>query len=237
MANIRKRGDKWQVQVRRIGVKPLVKSFLSKKDAEAWARHTETLVDRAELPHDPRQLERYTLGDLVIRYLELVSPKKRDFENEKFVLGAFLRHPICRKRLSDLTVNDFARYRDERLKTIKPRSLKRQLSPIQNLFEVARDEWGLPIKENPVRKLKFKAPDRRRERRLNEGDLLRLLEAGKATKNPFIVPIIEFAIETGMRRGEILAMRWDHLQEAHRALLVPMSKNGQPRVIPLSLAL
>jgi integrase len=94
----------------------------------------------------------------------------------------------------------------------------------------------LPIKENPIRKLKLKAPDRRRERRLNEGDLTRLLEAGKATKNPFILPIIEFAIETGMRRGEILAMRWDHIQEAHRALLVPLSKNGQPRVLPLSLA-
>jgi integrase len=37
-----------------------------------------------------------------------------------------------------------------------------------------------------------------------------------------------------MRRGEILAMRWNHLQESHRVLVVPISKNGQPRVIPLS---
>lgn len=93
---------------------------------------------------------------------------------------------------------------------------------------------GMPIKENPVQHLSLQAPERRRERRLVEGELQRLIEAARSTRSCLILPIILFAIETGMRRGEILAMRWDHLQEAHRALLVPISKNGQPRVIPLS---
>jgi integrase len=132
-------------------------------------------------------------------------------------------------------VDDFARYRDERLETVTPKTLKRQLSPIQNLFEVARREWALPIKENPVQHLSLKAPERRRERRLHGDELQQLVEAARYTRNSLVLPIILLAIETGMRRGEILAMRWDHLQESHRALLVPISKNGQPRVIPLSL--
>jgi hypothetical protein len=98
----------------------------------------EVQIDRADLPADPRVLERHTLGELVVRYLETVSPRKRGYESEKIVLGAFLRHPICRKRISEIRVDDFARYRDERLETVTPQTLKRQLSPIQNLFEIAR---------------------------------------------------------------------------------------------------
>jgi hypothetical protein len=61
MANIRKRGNKWQVQVRRLGIKPLVKSFLSKKDAEAWARHSEILIDRGGAPQRSKRLDRAAL--------------------------------------------------------------------------------------------------------------------------------------------------------------------------------
>ena len=65
MATIRKRGNRWQVQVRRAGHPPTSSNFLSRKDAEAWARQTEVEVDRTALPHDPRHLERHTLGELV----------------------------------------------------------------------------------------------------------------------------------------------------------------------------
>ena len=158
----------------------------------------------------------------------MVSPKKRDFENEKFVLGAFLRHPICRKRLSDLTVNDFARYRDERLKTIISREASSSALPHSKLVrgEGSKTNGGLPIKENPIRKLKFKAIDRRRERRLNVGELngcWKLARPRKSVHSSYH----RIRDRTGMRRGEILAMRWDYLQEAHRALLVPISKNGR----------
>lgn len=114
-----------------------------------------------------RVLERVTLGDLVKRYRDNVSTGKRGYEVEVIVLNAFLRHPICRRRLSELQTGDFAVYRDERLKQIKPSTLRRQLAPIHNLFEVARDEWGLPLRENPLAKLSMKASQvDRRERRL-----------------------------------------------------------------------
>jgi integrase len=45
---------------------------------------------------------------------------------------------------------------------------------------------------------------------------------------------IEFAVETGMRRGEILAIRWEHLDDQARTLTIPTTKTGQPRTIPLS---
>lgn len=165
MATIRKRGDRWHAQVRCEG-RQFTKSFLTRKDADLWSRQTEVEIDRAVLPDDPRHLEQHTLGDLVRRYRDTVTPSKRAANVETAVLNALLRHDICAKRMHDVSLADFTRYRDERLAEVKPRSLKRMLSPIQNLFEVARMEWGLPIKQNLVAKLKIACENNRRERRL-----------------------------------------------------------------------
>jgi hypothetical protein len=141
MATIRKHRDKWQVRIRRVGMAPMTKSFTLRRDALEWARHTEREADRLELPSDPKALQPVTLGDLVRRYRDTVSPRKKTAATETIVLNAF-----------------------------KPTSLKRELTPIRHLFEVGRDQWGLPLKENPLDKLKLEAPDQRRERRLRSGE-------------------------------------------------------------------
>jgi integrase len=234
MATIRKRGAKWQVQIRRVGFPSVSRSFHVRKDAEAWARQTEVQADRSDLPGDPRILHRITLGQLVERYRDTVSVKKRGYEIERIVLTAFLRHPICRKPLSHIRTEDFAGYRDERLKTVKATTLKRELSPLHNLFEVARDEWGLPLSENPLGKLRLKLPPSRRERRLKEGEMEKLVTAARSCRNSLVLPIILFALATGMRRGEILGLKWDHIDREGRSLLIPCTKNGHSRIIPLT---
>jgi hypothetical protein len=129
MATIRKRGTKWQVQIRRVGARHVSRSFTVRRDAEAWARQMEVQVDRRDLPSDPKALQRVTLGQLVERYRDTVSVKKRGHEVERIVLNAFLRHRICRKPLSEIGASDFASYKDERLMAIKPSTLKRELAP------------------------------------------------------------------------------------------------------------
>lgn len=236
MATIRRHRTKWQVQIRRAGIKPLSKTFAVRKDALEWARHTERLADRHELPTDPKALQRVTLGELVERYRDTVSVNKKAYVNERISLNAFRSHQICSKRLSELRTEDFAAFRDQRLKTIKPVSLKRQLDPIHHLFEVARDEWSLPIRTNPLDQLKLKAPTQKRERRLRPGELVRLLDAARCCRNKLVAPVISFAVATGMRRGEILAMRWTDLDWEQRSLLIPETKNGRSRTIPLTLS-
>lgn len=234
MSTIRKRGAKWQVQIRRVGFPPISRSFHIRKDAEAWARQAEVQADRSELPDDPKVLHRTTLGQLVERYRDTVSVKKRGYDVERIVLTAFLRHPICRKPVSHIKTEDFAAYRDERLNTIKVTTLKRELSPLHNLFEVARDEWGLPLSENPLGKLRLPSSPNRRERRLKDGELDKLIVAARSCRNELILPIILLAVATGMRRGEILSLRWGHIDRERRSLLIPHAKNGHARTIPLT---
>jgi integrase len=236
MATIRKRGNRWQAQVRRSGHSPLSRSFLHRTDALRWARSIELDQDRTLLPSDPRILSRFTLGDLVHRYMDTVTPRKRRHEIERIELKAFLRYPICSKKLSELRTADFAEYRDTRLKQIKPASLKRSLAPIRHLFEVARTEWGLPIIQNPVSALNLRALDTKRERRLRPGELGRLLAQAQKCRNPHIAPIIQFAVATGMRRSEILNIETKHFDRERSELVIPNSKTGLGRVIPLSYA-
>ena len=150
MATIRKRKHKYQAQVRRAGFPTITKSFHMLKDAQEWSRQMEIQIDRDELTQDRSVLKETTLANLVARYLREVVPSKKSHEVETIILKAFLKHAICKKRLSDLRSSDFASYRDEKLKTIQPNSLKRQLAPLQHMFEIARTEWNLPIKENPL---------------------------------------------------------------------------------------
>ena len=234
MATIRKRGGRYQVQVRRRGVGAFSKSFHVLKDAEAWARQTEIQADRHDLPSDRKVLTQITLAELVTRYRDTVSIKKRGYAVERIRLNAFLLHPVCRRRLSELTGANFAAYRDERLREVKPATLKRQLGPIHNLFELARDEWGIPLRENPLAKLNLEAPDDRRERRLRPGELDGLMDASCHCRNPLIGRNILFALETGMRRGEILNVRADDIDAGRHTLLIPTTKNGQPRIIPIT---
>lgn len=236
MASIRKHRGKWQVQIRRQGTTARTKSFVTKKDAEAWARHVEVQADRSELPRDPRLLERITLRELVIRYRDEITPQKRGHEIETMVLNAFLRHPICSRRLSDLSASDFASYRDRRLEQVQVASLRRELSRLRNMFEIARTEWYLPLKENPLDLVRLVGPVVRRERRLREGELERIIDSSKRARNIHLVPIIRFALETGLRRSEVLAARWGDVDLRNRLLRVPRAKNGHPRSIPLTQA-
>ncbi|MHB9435694.1 MULTISPECIES: site-specific integrase [unclassified Mesorhizobium] len=214
---------------------------MSKADANEWARTIERQHDRHELGPDRKALKAMTLAALVTRYRDEVVPKKRGSVVETILLNRFLRYPICQKTLNDLTTADFAAYRDQRLKEPKhrsdkpvtPKSLKRELSPLSHMFRHAVVEWEIPVR-NPLDGLKLKVIDNKRERRLQSGELERLLDATTKGRNKLVAPIILFAIETAMRRGEILSIQFRHVDFERLSLVIPESKSGYSRVIPLT---
>jgi len=236
MATIRKHRDKYQARVRRKGYPAVTKSFSRLSDAKEWAREIERQADRRELAPISKELDKTTLADLVRRYRAEVVPRKKGGDVETIVLTAFLREPICRKRLSDLCPEDFTKYRDRRLKSVAPATLKRQLNPIRHMFRHAREEWGIPLRDDPLAKIKLTGADKARERRLRDGELDSLLSAAKANRNPYVVLIVRFALETAMRRGEILSLRWRDIDSERYSAIIHESKNGHARIVPLSPA-
>jgi integrase len=236
MATIRKRNGKYHVQIRRQDQPSQTKTFHQLKEAQEWARYMEVKADQGDLPLKRTPLKSKKLSDLVFLYKRDVTPTKKGSKTEECVLSAFLRHPICNIRLDKLSTADFARYRDERLQQVSSTTLKRQLNTIRHMINIAKTEWEIPIKDNPVNGLRLEANDVRRERRLKDGEQEKLLEATRTRQNPLIEKVVIFAIETGMRRGEILGLCWDQVDLKRRSVTILESKNGYSRTIPLTPA-
>lgn len=234
MASIRKHRGKFQVRVRRQGHPTLTRTFNTQADAKEWAIFQERQADRGELGPSRKELETITLADLVIRYLNEVVPGKRHGMTDTFALNSFLRHSISKKTLSALTPIDFTSYRDGRLKEIAPASVRRHLTPIRHMFRHAREVWNLPLSQGLLVGARVLNADSRRERRLRENEEEKLLEAGRKNRNKLVVPIIRFALETAMRRGEILSLRWADIDEPRATATLLETKNGHPRTIPLT---
>jgi len=234
MATVRRLRGRWQAQVRRRGVPPRCKSFDKRTDATRWARELEAEADRSGWVADTRLAEKTTLGELLTRYRDQVSPTKRSAHTERSRINAMLRRAIVHRTLSKLTSADVATYRDERLKDVAPATVVRELNTLSHAIETALREWGLWLPRNPVKMVRRPTVPQGRKRRLEDGEEERLLAACDRGRTPLLKQLVILAIETGMRRGEMLGLRWEHVHLAKRIVHLPLTKNGESRDVPLS---
>jgi integrase len=234
MASIRRRGATWQVQVRRHGLRPLTRTFRLKSDAELWGRQREAELDRGDLPVDHRALRSLSLSNLLERYRDTVTPRKRGAAQERYKLRILLAHPIAQQSLERLSAAEVAAYRDERLSVVTAGTVRRELAVLQHCLEIARNEWGLGLPGNPLRQIELPPPSRGRERRATPQELTALLSACRCNRSAWLQTLIQMAVETGMRRGELLAMKWSDVDLTARKVHVTRTKNGYPRTVPLS---
>ena len=231
MGTIRKRNGKFQAQVRREGVKPISKTFHTKKDAEVWVRGIEARIDTGEVNVAMPKL--FALRDLLIRYADEITPYKKGKQQELRRISRLLKDRISDTKLSKLSSASIAEFRDRRMKD-GVRATQIDLILIRHAIKIARLEWGVELPNNPVEGVRIPNGVVRRTRRLESGEYEALSRAAASCTNALIWPCIEFAIETGMRRSEILSLRWDNVDLKTRIALLPDTKNGSKRHVPLT---
>lgn len=234
MATIRKRGDSWQARVRRFGYPDEVKTCSTRTEAERWARAIESEMDGGQFVS--RLMAEQTLfGDVIRRYIKFVTPGKRGCIEETIRLNATLRHRITSLSMLNLTPKAIADYRDDRLLTCKPNTVIRDLASLSSIINHARREWGIAI-QNPIMMIRKPSmpPGRDRVLSSSEEDALLAELAPTGRRNILMRPLVVIAVETAMRRGEILGMRWEHVDLGRRVVFLPMTKSGQSRLVPLS---
>jgi integrase len=234
MATIRKRGTSWHVQIRHAGQPSLTRSFKKRPDAVAWGRQTEAEIDRRGLHPDRSVLEQQTVGELLIRYRDTVTIHKRSAASEQSLIGYLLKQKVTDYALAHATPDTFRQFRDTRLREVSGGTVRRQLALLQHVFNVAIKEWGYPIYINPVASITKPTAGTPRQRRLHEGELERLLQGCKKSHVWWLSPIILFAVETGMRRSEIVNVRLVDVDLDAKTLRIPRTKNGHARTIPLT---
>ena len=233
MPTIRRRNGKWQVQVRRQNLPALSKTFFLKSDAESWGRQQEVNLDKNILPTAKTNL---TFGDLLRRYADEITVKKRGARFEKARIQSVLRHPISQLGLEKLLPEIVASYRNQRLNQVQPASVRRELTILSHVLETAKSDWGVKSLENPFKAVKRPADSRPRDRRLLTDEYAQLLDGLASCRNPLIRAVFLFAIATGMRRGEILGLCWSHINWTARTARLDVTKNGEKRIVPLSPA-
>ncbi|QDI82253.1 site-specific integrase [Methylorubrum populi] len=234
MATIRKRGSSWQAQVRREGSPPASKSFSLKADAIRWARDYERAIERSELPSNAGDLKRLTVGDLLSRYERTITVAKKGAEKERYKIRVLLHHPLAKISLRSLTPGDLAAYRDSRLSIVQAATVRREMAILQHCFKVARNEWDIPLFSNPAKQVTLPAAGRPRNLRLNAGDRERIEEALSESRLWYLKPLFVLAVETGMRRGELLSLLWANVNLQNKTARIDDTKNGEPRTIPLT---
>lgn len=243
MATIEKRGPGlWRARVRRRGFPAASKNFKSKADAQAWARDIEREIDRGEY-YGRAEADRTTLAEALDRYEKEVTPYKKGKTVEKYRIAKWRRHPLADRPLSSLRSADFAKWRDEmKAAECSASKIRNDLNLISHLFNIARVEWGFEGLSNPITRLsKPKLPEGR-DRRLVEGEEIKLLEACEKSRSRWLQPVVRLAIETGMRLSEILSLKranvevWDEGGIKRGIARLDDTKNGTRRDVPLSPA-
>lgn len=231
MPSIRKINNRYQAQVRRKGYAES-RTFPTKEEAEAWAWKIESQFAPRSAPGAALE----TLGDVVRRYVAVELPRHRSGHVEAFLLRSLEAHPIARVRCSELEPWHLAQFRDDRLQCVKANSVKRVFNLIRPMLDQARVEWGAAIRGNPAREVAVRSPDDARKGRLTSDQLQALMASLRRRRNPAVVLAAALALETAMRRSELLALRWEDVDMLHKVISIRISKNGEGRVIPMTQA-
>ena len=233
MATFEKRGKYWKVRIRRTGAPEQTRTFNSKKLALQWSRSVENAIDQG-LVIDRRASERTSLGEILERYRREVTPAKRGARDEDLRLRAMVRRPLARITMAALTSSRLAAYRDERLRVVCGATVNREFNILSHAIDIARREWDIYLPINPCTLVRRAPPSRPRSRRLQHDEERRLLSQCRAARNPWLAHFVALAIETGMRRGELLGLQWVNVDLEKRTAFLPITKNGEARSVPLS---
>ncbi|MDE1999317.1 MAG: site-specific integrase [Burkholderiales bacterium] len=236
MAAIEKRGARWRARVRANGQERSA-TFRTKADAAAWAARQEAEATAGRLG---RAVDR-TVGELVERYVADVLPSKRGERPERLRLQRLMRDDaLARVRLPELGAAHIAAWRDRRLRQVSAASVLREWNSLSAAFTVAMREWQwLPA--NPMRGVKRPAAPAARTRLYTDDEIERVLwacgyaaDAPPRTEQARVGAAVVWALETAMRAGEIVGLRWADVDVTRCVARLHMTKNGTARDVPLS---
>jgi integrase len=224
MATYIKRGDSWKAEIFRKGIRRS-KTFLRKQEAIAWAGQQEAEIMAGDRGHIPEK----SFSDLLDRYAKSVSPGKKGERWEQIRIEALKRDRIAHVRLKQLSATHAADWRDRRLTEVSAASVAREKNILSHVCEVAVREWKW-LKSNPFFKLRMPRKPEPRSRVIADEERTKLENLAQTEIQKEVIRCMAFALETGMRAGEILKLS----EVRGKVAILPDTKNGTRREVPLS---
>jgi len=232
MASIEKRGPhQFRAIIKRKGFKRQTRTFPTKSAARLWAEKVESdmklgsYVDRTEA-------ENFSLHSALQRYIEEHTPRLKHPKQERNRAKAIQKRKIADLSLAAIRPKDIADYIRIRETTdsVSANTIRLDLAVISRTFEAAIQEWGMDYLPNPVKLSRKPRIPQGRTRRLSPDEEKKLLKKAY----PRFKPVIQFALETAMRRSEIANLDWADVDLKNKTAFLAVTKNSDSRTIPLS---
>jgi integrase len=202
----------------------------ARRRAETWAADIESEMQRGAFV-SRTESEQTTLYECLERYLAEITPQKKGRVQEASRIRNLQKHPLAKKFMAGIRGADLAVFRDDQLQRVGPASVQRDLAILSHVFNVARREWGMENLSNPLQVVrKPKLPNGRR-RRVTEDEIEAIVQA---SESPHLAALVRLAVESAMRRGELVVIRWENVNLDKQWLWLPDTKNDTSRHVPLS---
>ncbi|WP_165710604.1 tyrosine-type recombinase/integrase [Stenotrophomonas maltophilia] len=229
MASIQRRGTSWRAEIYKDGRRES-NTLPTKAQAVQWALMREAELTGARLPEN-------TVKDALRRYASEVAPKHKGARWELARLGLLERDPLALVRLPALRPIHLAEWRERRLSQVAPASVRREMNLLQSVFKSCRKDWGW-LNSDPIKDVDRPQAPASRKRRVTQEEIDRLTLAlgydggAPETAQHRVALCFLFALETAMRAGEILGMKWSDVSA--KSVTLPKTKNGDVRRVPMS---
>lgn len=214
---------------RKRGGKRERKTFSTKAEAITWAvvREREGMLGI---------VAGRNVRSLLDHYSNTVSVTKAGVKWEQLRLALIGRMALGDIELSELKPSHVAAWREERLKQVKPASVRREMNLVGSAFSIATKEWNW-LSANPMAEVKRPASPPPRDRVYSGPEIERILHACGTgdTVTARVGLAFRFALETAMRAGEIVGLTWDRVHVERRFVHVHKGKTAAAkRDVPLS---
>ena len=226
--NLKQSGGRWYLDFTFKGQR--VRKFGGYTKEQAQVALAKERLDRRDIVLGLKQpaVEDVDFGAFADEFLNLYSKQnKRSWVRDEISLG-HLKDFFKGETLRSLGTEKIERYKAARKAEVAPATVNREMACLRTLLNKGM-EWGR-IEENPAARVKKLKEPPARERILNASEAARLIDAS----TPELRPILIVALGTGMRRGEILGLKWTDLDLVRGIITVSMSKSGKSRKIPMS---
>lgn len=177
---------------------------------------------------DIKREHKIKFEELAQMYMELHSrPNKRSSHSDEDLIKTLSKHfgGLCLYEITPILVEKF---KAERAKEVSPATVNRALACLKCMFNKAI-EWG-KANDNPVKKVKLFKENNKRLRYLEKEEIAKLL----AKCRGHLKPIVITALNTGMRKGEILGLKWHDVDFRRNIIYLYQTKNGERREIPMN---
>ena len=232
MGCVRKRGNSWNVQVRISGWRSFTKTFQTKSDAKQWIVTLEKELKSKPLPE--KNIKNLKLKDLFNKYKFEILPKLKSHKIVTYKLNFLSRLWLGEIIVVNLTKGHLEQFCKDRKLVVKDGTIKSELMLIKRIVKIATDKWNYGIPFNAFYGIELPSPHKPRNRRATQEELSILIAHANKQRNTYISTIIQFAVETGMRRSEILKLKWIDVNLKTRIASLYDTKNGDERHIPLT---